>query len=232
MTTSAEQIARSATTRRKPQIGGMQSGRPSQIDAPFDTRPDGTTRTISERFLEEIAKGLSEETASRRAGLKYATVREWFLVAARAEIRHTADPNTTFTPHEHQCRKFSQNYDIAAGQFEATFCDALDEIGRGGRRISAIRTKRRFNGPQDHTGHVVERIEETRVLPPDPQVLQWRLAARFPAKYGTKVQITNVDDHGLTPEDEAESLADALAAFLVGRDEGIAEAEATEQTAP
>lgn len=220
-------------TRRKPKVGGMDKGPPSDIDAPYKLGPDGNPVTVAQAIIEAITAGEYLETAAPRCGIKVTTARGWLLVGGQTRLKQNVTPGRLrTTTHQRKCRDFLDAYETAAAQYEGDTLREIDEIARGGRRIVTVRSKRRFLGPNDTEGTIVERIEETRTIPPDGQLLVWRLAHRIPGRYSPKLQIQNMppEEGALSPEEEAESLADALEAFLAGRDAVLAEAEQEART--
>ena len=225
MSGNTESIARSAKTRRKPRIGGMSAGVDSQIDEPFDLRPDGTTRTKSEAIVDFMRQGDFLETAAGRVGLNNGTPRDWLRTAARARIRQQVNPTTQLTPKEQKSLIFTNALEQAEADFEAAATSELDQIARGGRRINIIREHRTFKPGGPEQGILVSRDTEVRTLPPDPRVLQWRLEKRFPGRYTPQVRIETVEA-ALSPDEVTTALADEIEAFCLGAKDGADAAKA------
>lgn len=213
---------------RTPKVGGDTAGRPSDIDTIISYNPDGTGITTAQAIIQSIREGEFLETAAPRHGIPIKTARSWLRDAGRTRLRllgHTGRGNPRTTTHERKCLAFSTGYEQATAEYEGVTLREIDDIARGGRRIAIVRTKRRFKNAEDTVGTVVERIEETRTVPPDGDLLRWRLQMRVPGRYSPKLDVKLVDpDDALTDEEVADALADSLAAFLSGREEGLREA--------
>lgn len=222
MNATQEMLERASKNRRQPQIGGVQRGRPSDIDGPFDTREDGTTRTVAERIIDLMRTGLPIDTAASAAGQNRFTVRGWLKVAGQATIRQTADETYALTPHEQKCREFTQQIEQATAEYETNEWERHGKIAWGGGRITEVRVERRFAGPHDTTGTKSKQVETVKILPPDARAIEFRLAHTFPSRYGNRVTVA-VEEPALSDEEKAESLAEQLSAYLEGRDDGVAE---------
>lgn len=218
------------TRNRAPKPGGIDPGRPSDIDTRFKLGPDGTWQTVSEAIIQAIQEGEYLETAAPRCGVSLKTARGWLYEAGKTRIRvlgHQGPGKARTTAHQRKCLAFSDAYEAATATYEANTLKEIDEIARGGRRTVTVRSKRRFAGPQDTEGVVVERIETTATVPPDGQLLVWRLAHRIPGRYSPKLAVLTADElGGMSDDDTADALGDALEAFLAGREDAKAESEA------
>lgn len=205
-----------------PGLNDGQPGRPSAINDTYDVRPDGTTRTRHQAIIDHIEQSGYFETACALTGTPVRTGRRWLIDGARAE----AGPQDKLTEYQTTCITFRNAYLTAQANREQGYLTQADELIRGGRRIAKVRVKRRFTSPQDTEGIVIERIEETSVLPPDADLLKWRLAVGNPARFGQKITVQQVDEFDL-PEDELrDAVADKLEAYLAG----VADTEAQADT--
>jgi hypothetical protein len=221
-------------TRRSTPKPGDPGGRPSDIDTIVTYNPDGTPVTTAQAIIQSIREGEFLETAAPRHGVALRTARSWLQTAGKTRIRilgHTGRGQPRTTAYERECLTFSSGYEQATAEYEGVTLREIDDIARGGRRIASVRTKRRFVPGGDPDGIVVERIEETRTVPPDGDLLRWRLQMRVPGRYSPKLDVRLTDpDDTLTDDEVAGELADALEAFLAGREEGLREASEPKKT--
>lgn len=205
-----------------PGLNDGQTGQPSPIDKPY-VLPDGTRTTVGLAVVHYIGQGNFLETACSLVGIAAATAREWLRVAARTNIRTQTNTATDkLTQHETNCLKFYAAHMAAKAEHEHRTLEALDQIGYGGKVQVTTRERYKFDPEKDDNpdvGTLVERNIETRILPPDPQALTWRLAMRNPGRFSPKLQIAQVEDVALTDEEEAEVISEAFAAYLQGRQE-------------
>lgn len=199
-----------ATRRKKP-------GQPSALARTYDHNgPDGSPRTVAQALVDEIAGGEYLETACAYVGISTETARDALRIAAKLKLAALGHEPQPATDHEATCLAFSVAYARANAVYERDTLRALDEIGQGGRTIKSLRSKRRFRSQTDTTGFIVERIETVTEQPPDPQVLIWRMAHRFPKRYSPKLHVLTNEDVELPEDEHARELVAGIEGFLAG----------------
>lgn len=225
MTTSAEPATKRPKRPIYPGLNDNLGGRPSPIGAKFDHRDDGTTRTVAEALVDFVAAGDYLTDACAAVGIERETAREWLRVAARVRIANDGDPNPdNLGQHEANCLKFSDGFAKALSAFKHDKLAEVDQIGRGGRRVTKIRRKRVYKNANDKEGSIAWQVEEIEQTQPDLRAIMFRLQHRFPGEFSPKMQVSNVEDFTLSDDEVAESLAEKLEIFLQGHDAGKAEA--------
>ncbi len=210
----------------------MPGGRPSVIDAQIGTRPeDGAPITVADRILSALRAGAYFEHAAAQAGIPKETAYGWLRTAGRIKRDTRGKPTSELeglTPHELRCCEFSDSVAEAESSWEVGALATLERLARGGLQIRKTVTKR---GPAitldaDGTtvpGPILEQTETVETLAPNAQVLEWRLARRFPGRYGQRVEVTGADGGPLAVslEERADQLVGHLESYL----EGVAAAE-------
>lgn len=211
-----------------PGLNDNEGGRPSPLTRPYDTREDGTPRTVGEAIIDTVRRGEWMDTASALVGIATETARSWLRTAARADLRTQTDPAYIPTQHEASCRIFSAGYRQACAEWTNEFLAQHDRDAAGGRRLTTTRVKRSAPTANHPAGEIIESITETREVPPDLRAQEWRLAIRDRDRFAAKVQISRAPlDGDLSEEDMAAELVATVEGYIAGR----AEAEA-EQSAP
>ena len=202
----------------------MPGGRPPKLHAIARVRPDGTRVTVADSIVQALELGDYVESAAAAAGVAKRTVYGWLETGARlthaqeaARDRHLPIP--TGTRHERDCQAFSHAVARATEAWHLRALATLEDLGRGGREVRTVTTRR------NAAGDVVEEVERVETLPPSPQVLEWRLTRRFPERYGQRIDVgvSAVDPVELGVQARAASLIDNVAAYLAGQADATAD---------
>lgn len=187
----------------------MPGGRPSPIDSTIGDE-NGVPITVADRIVRGLRLGNYFEQAAAAAGVHRETAYGWLRVAGKARIRARGRSidDLALTDHERRCVEFSDAVAAAEAQWEVGTLARLEQLGRGGltRTHETIR--------YDADGNLIDRTVRTETLPPNAQVLEWRLTRRFPERYGQRVE--RLDGASLTEEEHAAALVDSLDAYLEG----------------
>lgn len=199
------------------------AGRPSKIDQIVGTRDvDGqqVPVTAADRITSALRTGNYFEQACAAAGVHRETAYGWLRVGAQLHARAAAYDvpfdDIDATEHERRCAAFSDAVAQAEAEWEVAAITQLEALARGGTKIETVTVK------DDGQGNVLERSTRTETLPPNAQVIEWRLTRRHGARWGDRVEVLgrSIDD-ALPLNDRAEALASELRAYL----EGVAEFE-------
>jgi transposase len=199
-------------------------GRPTKIDQPVGTLPDGTTVTAADRVVDYLRAGNYLEAASAAAGVHRETVYGWLRIGADVHARLAlADARGNRPPklaaHEERCREFSDAVDRARAEWEVRANMTLEQLARGG--LETRNTTVKYQTVLDAAGNPVvdadgnprrievERSERVEVLAPNPQVIEWRLAHAFPDRYGNRLDVGVISPAAVPrdPEIRARELA-------------------------
>lgn len=192
------------------------TGRPSKIDQVVAHDSDGNPITAHDRIIQALRLGDYLETAAAAAGVTKDSVYHWLRTGADTTARQnratTLGQKFQPTKFQRQCQAFSDAVARATAEWHLSALTTLEQLARGGRTARTITEKR------DGNGDLVERTVRTEELPPNAQVLEWRLTRRFPHVYSPRVDVALLGtDDGWADEDAAAgSLADELAAFQAG----------------
>lgn len=201
------------------------AGRPSKIDQIVGTvtDADGTERnvTAAERIVSGLRIGGYFEPTCASAGVHKETAYGWLRIGAQLHARaaaHDTDlDGIEATDHERKCAAFSDAVLQAEAEWETHALGTLESLGRGGTQVRTVTEK------QDAEGNVIERTVRTETLPPNPQVIEWRLTRRHSQRWGDRVEVLGGSIDGqLSLNDRAQALSDEVRAYL----EGIADSEA------
>lgn len=185
-------------------------------------RVDGELVTAGQRIPELLRAGMYLEPAAAAAGVQKNAVYTWLKTGAMAfNRRHTAEQlgrTLELTPHEQACLEFNDAVVMAEASWETEQNVLLGQLSRGGLK------KTTETATYDRDGNLVDRQVKTEILPPNPQVIEWRLTRRFGERYGNKIEVSAPDrgEH-LTDVDVAGQLIDSVEEFLGA---GRVEAEA------
>lgn len=196
----------------------MTGGRPSLIDRVLRISDDGPI-TVAQHIANAMRAGSYFEPACMSAGIHRDTGYGWRNIAAKLRLRAQGQPLDKLTPkptaHELKCISFSDAVDEAESAWEIGALATLEQLARGGIRVSKTVTKKDGKGDDAKILEVTETVE---VLPPNAQVIEWRLARRFPARYSQHVEVTGAEGGPiqLSQEERAEELARNLESYLQG----------------
>jgi hypothetical protein len=191
------------------------TGRPSLIDAVVGCDDEGNAITVADRIVAALCAGNYFEQATAAAGIHKETAYGWLRLAAQIQIRAKGRTleDLQLSDHERRCVEFSDAVVRAEARWEASALDTLEQLGRGG--VTATHETLKY----DAAGNLIERTVRTETLPPNAQVIEWRLTRRFPQRYGQHVEV--VDGGALLTDDETTSaLVESLSAYLEGVDKG------------
>lgn len=205
------------------------AGRPSVIDQILRYRNDGTPITVADQIVNALRAGSYFETACASAGIHKETAYGWLRTAARLRLRARGVPlekvkDPKPTAFELRCVRFSDAVAEAESSWEVGALATLEQLARGGTEV-VIETKK--TNPE---GVTLETTTRTETLGPNPQVIEWRLERRFPARYGRRVEVSGPDGGPmvLSTEDRAEALAETLTTYL----QGVADARPRRRRTP
>lgn len=206
----------------------MPGGRPSPIDtviAYVDRDGQRHPITVAERIINGLLSGNYFEHATASAGITKETGYEWLRTAGRALIRAKGQDLDTadLTPHERRCVEFSDAVANAEAQWVVQANATLELLGRGGAEETTTTEKYDMTGQEPK---LLERTVKTVKVPPNAQVIEWRLTRRFPSLYGNRLDLTLPPGGALTSEERASELITGLESFLADVD-AAAEVRAT-----
>ncbi len=202
----------------------MPGGRPTKIDQIVGTRTiehkDGSTEevnvTAADRILSALRTGNYFEQACAAAGVHKETAYGWLRrgaqAVARAAMLNLPVEELDLPPTDLRYVEFSDAVAQAEAQWEVQANTLLENAARGGVTEVTVTEK------HDANGNLVETTTRTTTLPPNVQVIEWRLTRRYSERYYPRVGFVfpAVADE-LSVEDKAEVLAGELRAFLAGR---------------
>lgn len=206
----------------------MPGGRPSPIDAVIahvDRDGQRVPITVADRIVNGLLSGNYFEHATASAGITKETGYEWLRTAGRALIRSKGRPldELDLSEHERRCIGFSDAVANAEAQWVVQANATLELLGRGG--AEEITTTEKYDMTVSPP-KVIERTVKTVKVPPNAQVIEWRLTRRFPALYGNRLDVTLPPGDALTSEERAAELITGLEGFLADVD-AAAEVRAT-----
>lgn len=196
------------------------TGRPNKLDAVATRRRDGTPVTVAEQIIERVQLGMTHATAARSAGVSRDTMHRWRLDGARLRALQASGELRRPTANQQRLIDFSDNLDRAEAEAEAIRLGIVQGAAIGGGTIT--KTTRKV----DTQGNILETTTVTETIRPDWRAAAWWLERRRDG-YTPRVELTGADGAPLVPEgDAARDLADSLRAYLEGRADAQAEAEA------
>lgn len=197
------------------------TGRPSPIDQIIGHDQEGNPITVADSITNSLRMGAYFEQACATAGVTKETGYAWLRTAGKLKLRARGGSLATARPsaQEKRCLAFSDAVAEAESSYEVDALSTLGLLARGGYAVVKTVVKRGPPAPgSDAAGPVLESTTTTERLAPSAQVIQWRLARRFPARYGQRVEITGAEGGPvlLSMEERADALAETLTAFLQG----------------
>lgn len=142
--------------------------------------------TVAERVVELIRAGNYVETAAAATGVSKQSLYQWMRDGAKASRRVLADRDKPrrerYRPskYEEATMRFSDAVSNATALSEADDVTRLARLAQGGHE--AVTTVEKY----DSSGNLVESTTTTKVLPPDGNIVTWRLERRFPGRYGRR----------------------------------------------
>ena len=184
------------------------TGRPTKLDQPCRTLPDGTTITAAEHLVEQIRLGLDYQTAADHTGVSRQTLHTWRLTGARHRAAETQ--GTKLTELESKYVNFLDALERAHAEAEADRLAVIEGAATGGRQI--VKTTERVL-PDGRT----ETVTVTETARPEWTAAAWILERRMPGKYARRVEVTGAEGAPLVPPaQQARDLADSLRDFQLG----------------
>jgi hypothetical protein len=197
------------------------AGRPSLIDQAVAYRDDGTAITVADRIVAALRTGAYFENACASAGVHRETAYNWKRIAARLRIsaRGVDVEDLPMSEHERKCLAFSDAVEEAESTWELRSLSQLESAARG-QTITQTTTKEERVERDDGTFEwvEVERVTVTREIPPNTQVVEWRLERKHPDRYGRRIEVVPAGGR-LDPADHADALIDSLSAYLAGHED-------------
>ena len=187
-------------------------GRPTKLNQPATTNPDGTTTTTAQTLINRIQLGLNYQTACDSAGITRKTLHTWRLTAARLRTQQTQNklPNPTQT--EQDLIDFLYALEKAEAEAEANRLAIIARAAQGGTRTEKVTT--RYGGD----GETLERTVVEGTLKPEWQAAAWFLERRIPERYARRVEVTGAGGSALVPAAEAaRGLAEQIREFQAVR---------------
>jgi len=215
----------------------MPGGRPrSDIDAVLrnvERRDPETgeitlqTITVFSHIVDALRVGMYLEPAILSTGIGKSTVYSWLKTAGTILLAHSGREidRDSLSPHERRCLEFSEAVDEALYSWELRALADHARIERGGIVAETITTKR------NASGEVVEQTTKRETLAPDARAIEWRLTRRFPERYSQRLTLSHEFDE-MSDTDRAAGLADAVGAYLAGRDDEAASATRSTRATP
>lgn len=200
--------------------------RPSKIDQPARTRPDGTVVTIGEAVITAVSLGQDFAAAAKGAGISVATLHTWRVTGARARTQYLKGHDVT--PADTRLVTFLDALEKAEAEAEL---ERLAIIHRASQPHQVIKVVEKVDPTKlDPQGNpvVLERTTTTETRPGLWTPAAWWLERRMPHKYARRLEVTGADGEQLIPAAErARTLAESLVEFQTAAAEsGEAEAAA------
>jgi len=167
-----------------------------------------------ERIVQAMRAGNYLEPACSSAGIQKTVVYKALRNAADLHARAAAQgvDNVLEVPglerYDRTCVEFAAAVASAEAEWEVHANTQLERIGLGGQTIVTITEK------HDAQGNLIERSTRTEEQAPNPQVLEWRLTRRFPARYTTKLELAGGLELSVSDEDAAARLSREVRAFV------------------
>jgi len=194
----------------------MPAGRPSKIDQVVRYRADGSPVTAAQQIIDRVQIGMDFGSAAASAGVARSTFYEWRLNGARA--RALIAQGHEVSPTDLAMAEFTDSLESAESNAEFGWLAGIQRAARGGYTTTTV-TER-----HDAEGKLVEKVTVTKEAEPLWTANAWLLERR--RGYVKRYEVTGADGSPLVaPDDAARGLADALRAYLVGRQDAQAEVE-------
>jgi hypothetical protein len=205
----------------------MPGGRPSNIDTVLRNveRRDPETGeitlvpvTVFSHIVDALRVGMYLEPAILSTGISKSTVYAWLKTAGTITLAHSGREvnRNKLSAHERRCLDFLEAVDEAQHSWELRALADHSRIERGGWQSVTVREK------VNAAGEVVERTTTSETMAPDARAIEWRLTRRFPERYSQRVVLSGDFDE-LSDTDRALGLADAVGAYLAGREDEASE---------
>lgn len=205
----------------------VRPGRPTSIDKPA-TDAVGNPTTVADGIVSRIRAGAYLETACAAVDVHSHTAHKWMRTGtnARKRILAGAVEYDDLTPLEQQCIDFATGIEKAEADWQMRAEAQLEVLCRGGSTIRTVTVRK------DPKGGVIETIEKTEHIPPDPKVIMWRLERRHPDLYGRRtVQEVKVGGNPAQPIEvnvDADGLMAKLQAIAAGAAPDVIDADSYE----
>lgn len=192
----------------------MPGGRPSKIDQPVRQRPDGTTVTAGQEFIDRIRLGLPHDQAAASANLDRRTILNWRIKGSSALAKQLTGKRLTAA--EQRYAEFVRNLERAEADAETSRLGVIERAASGGITI----TETHETHALDAQGVLVlrERRTVTKQLAPQWTAAAWWLERRLPQRYARRVELSGPEGGAIPIEDRARDLASALRDFQAGAD--------------
>lgn len=178
--------------------------RPPEINRIIDRGPDGTDVTVADRIVISIRAGNYLATAAAAVAVTVYTVHEWLRIGALLRSERYANPEAIASDYEEACARFSVAVQRAEAEWEMQSSMLLERLARGGATHSITTTR------TDAQGNVIESITKTEILPPNAQVLQWRLSRRHPDRYSERKEVSGPAGAPIAIEIRARAILEAM----------------------
>lgn len=187
----------------------VNEGRPLKLNAPIGKDAEGNTITVRTAILDWLGKGYPQAVAIGRAGIRAATMNTWLRRGAEVAQRVSLDPHSKLTPDDRDLLVFVAQVDRAVAEAHGRYWEKVKDLADGGLTKSKviIKTERQMvNGVPQNVE--VSRIHQAEQQLPDMAALRYVLEQQ----YGHR--LTDEERAGLTEEDAARHLGDAMERWL------------------
>lgn len=193
------------------------TGRPPKLDliiaheAHPDTGADQPV-TIADRILQALTAGTPEAGAAASVGLSVTALRDWRTEGNRLNQQLAAGTlnRSHLSHHQRRLADFAVEATRAIGEWEVRSNTILESLAAGGLVVETVTRKTMMvEGAEVET----ERTVRKETLLPDRQVLQWRLARRFPDRYSERREITGKDGEPIPVEIRVGKILEGFAQF-------------------
>lgn len=184
-------------------------GRPTKLTQPY-TRPDGTTTTIGDRFLERLAAGLPQKLAAADAGISEQTITNWRLKAAHA--CQAVAKGQPVTEDEEAHIEFLGRLERAPAEWAGMLIQQVADAASKPQTIKKVVVKRAV---VDGALVEVERTETVEERPAQWAAAMTMLERRLPEWFARRVAVDTTSD-GVSGEERADQMVSELGVFLAG----------------
>lgn len=155
----------------------------------------GAPIRVIDRAVDTIRIGGSVRDVADRCGLDQSVVREWLRrgTAVSADIFGGRRLMGDLTRHERKCFEFVQLTAQAEADGKAYLLGLAEQVARGGFVVETVTEKVDPTKLVDGKPVVLERTTKRTLAAPDGPMIRWRLAARWPAEFRNRVEITGAE---------------------------------------
>lgn len=203
----------------------MPGGRPSKIDQPAKVLPDGTELSIGDAVVHAVGLGQEYTAAAKGAGISTATLHTWRVNGARARTALLRGRN----PNARDARLIAFLDALERAESNAEL-ERLSRIAHAAQPQQVVKVVEKVAVTKAADGTVTEQLIErtttTETRPGQWTADAWWLERRMPAKYARRLELSGPEGGAIPIEDRARTLAESLAEYLQGVEDGKAEATA------